>query len=242
MKSNFVPCLDVVLGYEGGYSDHPKDPGGATLNGVTQGTYDAWRVQQGLSKRPVRQMEAWERNAIYQRNYWDVVNGDTLALGVDLAVFDPAVNSGPARAKKWLMASLGGSDVDTIKRICALRTSFLNGLGTFKVFGKGWMRRVADVEATAIKMAAGADAPAVLKNAAEAATKASTSSKKAAAGAAAGGGVAPAVPTDQIVAAGWGQTATTILVIAAVAVVLVCVYRAYVHAERSDALKEAANG
>lgn len=235
MKDNFSACLAFVLKQEGGYVDNPKDPGGATLNGVTQGSYDLWRRSRGLPLMPVRQMEAAERDLIYRTRYWDLINGDTLAKGVDLAVMDPAVNSGVSRAKAWLAASIGGADIDTIKRICAKRLSFLNGLGTFKVFGKGWTRRVADVEATALKMAAGALSPGVLRQEATKAAKAASTSKKTAGGAAASGATLPAAPVDHHLLIALG-------VAVALIILALAIYRAHVNATRAEALKAAANG
>lgn len=66
MKDNFPACLAAVLRYEGGYVDNPNDPGGATLNGVTQASYDQWRRSRGLPIMPVRQMEPAERDLIYK--------------------------------------------------------------------------------------------------------------------------------------------------------------------------------
>ena len=41
--SGFVQALPVVLRFEGGYADHPNDPGGATNKGITQAVFDAYR-------------------------------------------------------------------------------------------------------------------------------------------------------------------------------------------------------
>lgn len=158
-SSSFALSMKTMLAYEGGYSNHPRDPGGVTLEGVIQRVYDAYRRKKGLPTKclmpQMRGTPEWtrERDEIYRKNYWDAVSGDALAAGVDLVVFDFGVNSGPARAKKYLMASLGGSAVDTVKKVCAKRMSFLRGLGTFATFGKGWTRRVTDVEAKGVKLA-----------------------------------------------------------------------------------------
>lgn len=89
------------------YMNHPDDPGGATMMGVTHGVYDAWRAKQGLEPRDVRQVEDAEIEAIYRGNYWDPIRGDELPVGLDMAVYDFAVNSGPSRATKELQACLG---------------------------------------------------------------------------------------------------------------------------------------
>ncbi len=151
MRDNFHNCLAVTLAYEGGWSDHPKDPGGATMSGITLATYR--RYFPGATKTQLRNISAKNVEKIYRQDYWNPVNGDTLALGVDLASFDASVNSGPARAKKWLYASIGGADVETVKRICAKRLGFVQSLKTWVTFGKGWTNRIAAIEAKGVAWA-----------------------------------------------------------------------------------------
>lgn len=158
MKENYDFCLKQVLKYEGGYSNHPADPGGATMKGVTQAVYDAWRAKNNLSQQSVRNISDGELQAIYRRDYWDKVRGDDLPAGVDLAVFDFAVNSGVSRASKYLQAIVGVEQDGVIgpktiqatrayvaNAITSKRLSFMQGLGTWKVFGRGWSDRIADV-------------------------------------------------------------------------------------------------
>lgn len=154
MRENYENCLAITLKWEGGDVNHPADPGGKTRWGITQGTYDEWRRKKGYRKQSVFQMTKNEMLAIYKANYWDAVKGDTLAFGVDLATWDYGVNSGPSRARKALLKVAGGSHVTTVKRLCASRMSLVRGLSTWRVFGKGWSRRIADIEARAVKMAA----------------------------------------------------------------------------------------
>lgn len=168
MRENYKECLAAVLKYEGGYVNHPKDPGGATMKGVTQGTYNAWRKQQGLPSRPVKQIEQSEIEAIYRNGYWDVVKGDELPSGLDLAVFDYAVNSGPGRAIRHLQAVLGVPQTGSMNQatleaakknsgawaqLCDKRLGFLKRLGTWTTFGKGWGARVADVRKRSSELA-----------------------------------------------------------------------------------------
>jgi lysozyme family protein len=104
--ANFPIALTHVLKHEGGYVFHPDDPGGRTLEGVTQKVYDGWRDRQGLPRRlltpAMRGTAEWqaERNAIYRELYWDPIGGDALPRGVDYSLFDYAVHSGVARAGK----------------------------------------------------------------------------------------------------------------------------------------------
>lgn len=164
--ANFDACLAIVLRHEGGYVDHPRDPGGATNLGVTIGTLSQW-LGRKATKDEVRALTVEKVKPIYKRNYWDAIGGDMLPAGVDLAVFDPAVNSGVGRAKKWHAAGKRETPVATVKAICAVRMSFLRGLSTFGTFGKGWTRRVAEIEAKGVRMATGSNPAPVLKKEAE---------------------------------------------------------------------------
>ena len=95
---NFQACLAFTLKYEGGRSNDPRDPGGRTMEGVTQAAYDGYRVKKALGRRDVFTIEAAERDEIYRNEYWDHIDGNLLSAGEDLCVFNFAVNSGPARA------------------------------------------------------------------------------------------------------------------------------------------------
>jgi lysozyme family protein len=171
--SNFTACLKFTLRYEGGYVDHPRDPGGATNLGITIGTLAAWR-KKSVSKADVRNLRHEEAAAIYRERYWKAVQGDLLPAGVDLAVFDFAVNSGTARAAKALQAAVGvrqdgviaiGGDTlaavdkmhpgEIIKRICDNRLTFVKKLKTWGTFGKGWSARISAVRTTATSMVSG---------------------------------------------------------------------------------------
>jgi lysozyme family protein len=139
-SGNFERCLAETLKWEGGYSNHPDDPGGPTMRGIIQREYDDWRKKHGRGTRPVKQIDESELQAIYRGGYWDSMDCDSLPAGMDLCVFDAAVNSGVSRAHKWLEQ---GSDVDAF---CDARLTFLRGLGRlWRVFGAGWSRRVAGI-------------------------------------------------------------------------------------------------
>lgn len=162
MRENYDPSLDLVLHHEGGFVNHPKDPGGATNKGVTQGVYNSYRRNKGLSIRSVKFIEDHELDEIYRLQYWDAVQGDRLPAGIDYMVFDYAVNSGPSRAVKDLQrllkvgvdGVLGNVTLEAVQvaadndeeglihSYCEKRMSFLKGLKTFGTFGKGWKRRV----------------------------------------------------------------------------------------------------
>lgn len=160
---SFTRALAKVLVHEGGYSNHPDDPGGPTMQGIIQRVYDGYRRGKGLPTRSVRELERRELEEIYRKNYWDAARCDELPPGIDYVVFDGAVNSGPAQSAKWLQRALGlpadgtigavtlaaarayGRNVQLVDEICNRRLAMLRALRTWSVFGKGWGRRVADV-------------------------------------------------------------------------------------------------
>ncbi len=147
-SDNFERCLAITLRWEGGYSNHPDDPGGPTMRGVIQREYDAWRRKHGKRPRPVRQIEEDELRRIYREEYWDAMGCEELPAGFDLCVFDAAVNSGVGRARQWLEAS-----AHDIERYCDARLEYLQRLGRlWRVFGAGWRRRVTSIRLEARAM------------------------------------------------------------------------------------------
>ena len=157
--------LAAVLKHEGGWADHPRDPGGATMKGITLSTFREARGAE-RTKAELRAISDADVEDIYRQRYWLAVRGDDLPAGVDHAVFDAAVNSGPGRAARWLqqalcvwpdgaigpktLAAVAGRDpVELVDRICDLRLGYLKALPTFDVFGMGWTRRVAAVRSEA---------------------------------------------------------------------------------------------
>jgi lysozyme family protein len=151
-SGNFDACLVHTLKWEGGYSNHPDDPGGATMKGVTQAVYDAYRKRRGWrGRQSVSRITDAEVRDIYRTNYWDACGCEGLEPGLDLAVFDAAVNSGPARARAWL------AEARTVNGYCDRRLAFVQSLGRlWRVFGVGWSRRVTAIRAAANAMAGGA--------------------------------------------------------------------------------------
>lgn len=170
MKANFARCLAHVLKSEGGWADHPSDPGGATMKGITIGTYRDWKGR-AVTKAELRAISDAEVAEIYRRNYWNAVRGDDLPAGLDLVAFDAAVNSGVSRGARWLQQAVGvAADGKVgpqtvaaakaahaevvIDRACDIRLGFLRGLKTWSTFGTGWGRRVESVRETATAMIA----------------------------------------------------------------------------------------
>ena len=152
-ESNFERCLANTILFEGGYSDDPHDPGGMTMNGITQVEYDAWRRSKDLPKQWVRHLSQAERTAIYHQNYWLAAHCDQLPVGLDFCVFDAAVNSGIRRSQQWLAEMHPDTrDHEEIREYNDVRLDFLKGLRTWRYFGKGWEKRVALVERIAEEM------------------------------------------------------------------------------------------
>ena len=162
MKDNFPASFRHLLKHEGGFVNHPSDPGGMTNLGVTKKAWEEY-VGHTVDEATMRGLTQETVAPFYKARYWDKVKGDDLPAGVDHAVFDYAVNSGTGRAAKALQAAVGApSDgaigpktlaavaaadpEEIVEAICRSRLSFLQALPTFGTFGKGWTRRVAEVE------------------------------------------------------------------------------------------------
>jgi lysozyme family protein len=169
MKENFNAVLALVVLSEGGYVNHSKDPGGMTNLGCTKAVWEEY-VGHPVSENDMRNLTPELVAPLYKRKYWDKVVGDDLPSGLDYAVFDAAINSGAGRAAKWLQEIVGvtadGSigkrtlaavhtmDVqDLIAKYNDKRLQFLESLPTFSTFGKGWSRRVSEVQSAAAALA-----------------------------------------------------------------------------------------
>jgi lysozyme family protein len=169
MNDNFEESLAHVLKHEGGYVDHPKDPGGATNLGCTKKVWEEW-VGHEVTKDDIKALTIADVSPLYKAQYWDKCRGDDLPRGVDFAVFDLAINSGVGRASKLLQRAVGvaadgaigpatlaavadANPRELATKICELRLAFLQALPTWETFGKGWGRRVKETEKTAFNMA-----------------------------------------------------------------------------------------
>lgn len=169
MNDNFEESLAHVLKHEGGYVDHPKDPGGATNLGCTKKVWEEW-VGHEVTKDDIKALTIADVSPLYKAQYWDKCRCDDLPRGVDFAVFDLAINSGVGRASKLLQRAVGvaadgaigpatlaavadANPRELATKICELRLAFLQALPTWETFGKGWGRRVKETEKTAFNMA-----------------------------------------------------------------------------------------
>jgi lysozyme family protein len=137
--------------------------------GVTAKVWESW-VGHPVDEKQMRALTPEDVAPLYKRKYWDACRADELVSGLDYAVFDCAVNSGVGRAVKLLQSCVGVSVdggigpatmaainkyADTkklIEQYCDSRLQFLKSLKTFPVFGKGWERRVNEVEAESLRI------------------------------------------------------------------------------------------
>lgn len=169
MKANWDEALKHILKYEGGYVNHPADPGGMTNLGVTKRVWEEW-TGKPATEADMRALTPELVGPLYKKRYWDAVSGDLLPSGVDLCVFDCAVNAGVGRASKFLQQAVGvtadgqiGPKTleavtkmpadELVEKFCNLRETHYKSLPTFDTFGKGWMNRLASVESESKNMA-----------------------------------------------------------------------------------------
>ncbi len=248
--SSYDVALTRLLRDEGGYTDHPSDPGGPTNFGIT--LVDARRYWKGnATADDVRALPQNVARKIYRERYWNALRCDELPAGVDYAVFDYGVNSGIGRAGKVLRRVLAMPDntsgvtddviaaaakraaSDLVAAICAERLAFLKALKTFPVFGRGWTARVNGVRATALAMAQGRSSAPVVNTPVEVAPGKAVVPVTIPAGAASAGaviaaGAATAVATSRLEVAAMVAAAAAL---AAFAIFLIWRWRHRAHQE-----------
>lgn len=177
--SNFDRSLLEILRHEGGYVDDSRDPGGATNLGITLATARENGMDLDgdgdVDKADIRAMTPKAAGRIYKARYWNAAHCDGLPSGLDLMVFDCAVNQGPVRARRWLQEAAGvqadgilgpvsmraiktAKPADLIRRFSDLRKAHYRSLATFDVFGRGWMRRLTETTAKSLTWASSSPA------------------------------------------------------------------------------------
>ena len=171
--SNFDECLKLILHHEGGYVNHPKDPGGETNMGVTKRVYEKWCMENDLQQKDMKDLEFDDVAPIYKTEYWDRVKGDDLHPALALCVFDFGVNAGTGRAAKYLqkivnakadgaigpatlrkvgMATEAYGIKNMVEKYQENRQKYYEKLKHFKTFGRGWTRRVTETTEAALKL------------------------------------------------------------------------------------------
>ncbi len=154
---NFSAAFEKLLGHEGQYSNHPSDPGGETMWGITKRV----AVENGYTG-DMRSMPTDTARAIYKAKYWDAVQAENLPEDVRYIVFDSAVNSGVIQATRWLQRASGVKDDGIIgpqtiraanamhqealkRKILAQRLRFMATLANWPAFSRGWANRISDL-------------------------------------------------------------------------------------------------
>jgi lysozyme family protein len=160
---SFETVVHMVLEHEGGYVNHPSDPGGETKYGISKRAYP---------DVDIAELTEEDAASIYKRDYWDRIKGDDLPAGVACVVMDYAVNSGISRASKALQSVCGisngdgiigpaslnavwvtvknTSEEDVINDVTEQRQEFIRGLKIYETFGKGWERRITETQEKAL--------------------------------------------------------------------------------------------
>ena len=178
LTGNAERAIPKILLHEGGFVDHPNDPGGATNKGITIATFRRYIKPSG-TVADLKSLTTAQAVIVYKRQYWDAVCADMLPAGVDYAVADFAVNSGPSRAAKYLQRIVGAVEDGVIgpatltavkskdagkviNELCDDRLAFMKhirGGSLWKTFGKGWARRVSEVRSVSLNWAEAPVAP-----------------------------------------------------------------------------------
>ncbi len=173
MSDQFARCLALTLGWEGGFVDDPADPGGATCYGVTLAVYRGWAEDPSLGVADIRDISPDAVSAIYSTNFWNATRADAMPPGVDLMLFDEAVNTGCSRSVRILQTALGfqSQQIDgcvgpatiqaarqsdsrhLVGAVHDRQAAYYRGLSTFARFGAGWLRRAAQRQNAALAMA-----------------------------------------------------------------------------------------
>ena len=168
MQSNWDSAFKLMLASEGGYVNHPSDPGGMTNLGVTKRVWEEW-VGRESNEKEMRSLTPEMVEPLYKRKFWDACKCDDLPSGIDYLVFDFAVNAGVGRSAKILQTAVGVtpdggigpmtlasvnaiSEAELIEKFSQAKEDFYRSLNTFETFGKGWLNRVAAVKVKATSM------------------------------------------------------------------------------------------
>jgi lysozyme family protein len=167
MQGNFEECLELVLKAEGGWVNHPSDPGGETNLGVTK---RVWEEYVGHPVESLKKLTKEDVAPLYEQKYWRPCYGEVLPRGLDFAVFSFGVNAGPGRSVKLLQQTIGcvpdgvigpatrglisnSNSATLIAKFSEARREYYKSLKTFPIFGKGWLNRVDHEETEALNMA-----------------------------------------------------------------------------------------
>lgn len=163
MNNNFDQSLGWLLQHEGGFVNHPDDPGGLTNKGITARVYQQWLADTVdadaiVDEQTMRNIPDGHVEQIYREEYWNRLSCDKLASGIDWFCFDFGVNAGVGRAARTLQRTVGAKvdggigpqtlaavkemdPIEVVEEMHRRRQAFYERLKTFETFGKGWTRR-----------------------------------------------------------------------------------------------------
>jgi len=145
---HFINIMKSVLLFEGGFSDILDDPGGATNFGVTQQTYDFYRLNKNLSQQTVKNITIDEVYDCYYRFYYLSSGCDTLSPALAFVHFDCSVNFGVSKSKKLFLQSI--NKLDTLDKKLAFNYIEVRKNERYEIvkrnekkrkFLKGWLAR-----------------------------------------------------------------------------------------------------
>lgn len=168
----FETCMAFLLEQEGGYVNHPDDPGGPTNLGVTVATWRAW-IHEPVTIADMKALTRADVAPLYRVQYWNTIDGDQLPPALAMCVFDFGVNASPQRAARMLQDLVGATAdghigpatcravqqfvaahglPELVRQYQQARRAYYRSLPTFRVFGRGWLNRVDKVESKALKL------------------------------------------------------------------------------------------
>jgi lysozyme family protein len=162
MRANFIHAFDFTTSdaIEGGFSDNPDDPGGATMRGITLAEFREFYHNPQLSIDDLKNITVPQQEEIYEKAYWQAVSADLLPAGVDLSVFDMGVNAGVGTSIRQLQKAVDATidgiigpvtlhlvdtsyDIAILVNLWSVQTAYYRALRGFEEFGQGWLKRAA---------------------------------------------------------------------------------------------------
>lgn len=149
-SGSFSEVMDLIFEHEGGYVNHPKDPGGETKYGISKRAYP---------REDIKNLTKTRAAFLYRRDYWDRCRCDDLPFYLACMLFDDAINAGPGSAIPRFQRAIGVADdgiigpvtkktantvngMEALSRYRNKREVFYRRLRNFPTFGRGWLRRL----------------------------------------------------------------------------------------------------
>lgn len=130
--SRFDECFELILGIEGGYSDHPDDAGGKTNYGITEATLNGAYKAGLVGHNDIKKLTVEEAKTIYKTNYWDKNKCYVFPKPLDFLIFDATVNLGPGGAGELLQKSINSiMKKDVLKVDGIIGPATINTTNTF---------------------------------------------------------------------------------------------------------------